>query len=160
MHLLGHLIIEAVLRRQAKAVVATRLRRRVTQLVCERQARPDQRHADGLIALQDGEVASGVLRTDNRALPTSATWSQRPAARAPARLLPGTTEAPPPAREREVLALMAEGRSNEAICQQPSLTQKTVESHVRSIFDKLQLPSSRNDHRRVLAVLTYITLTH
>lgn len=60
------------------------------------------------------------------------------------------------AREREVLALMAEGRSNEAIAQRLVIGGKTVETHVRNIFTKLQLEADLMDHRRVMAVLTYL----
>jgi DNA-binding NarL/FixJ family response regulator len=59
-------------------------------------------------------------------------------------------------REREVLALMAEGRSNTAIAKTLVLTQGAVEKHVTSIFAKLGLPPSHDDHRRVLAVLRYL----
>jgi DNA-binding NarL/FixJ family response regulator len=60
-------------------------------------------------------------------------------------------------REREVLGLMAEGRSNKAIGQQLFITEHTVEKHVKSIFGKLRLPSTPDDHRRVLAVLTFLS---
>jgi DNA-binding NarL/FixJ family response regulator len=60
-------------------------------------------------------------------------------------------------REREVLALMAEGRTNKAIAQQLFITEHTVEKHVKNIFGKLRLPTSADDHRRVLAVLTFLS---
>lgn len=60
------------------------------------------------------------------------------------------------AREREVLALMAEGRSNAGIAHQLWITEGTVEKHVRSILMKLRLPVTEDDQRRVLAVITYL----
>jgi DNA-binding NarL/FixJ family response regulator len=59
-------------------------------------------------------------------------------------------------RELEVLALMAEGRSNAGIAQRLWVTEGTVEKHVRSILTKLNLPETGDDHRRVLAVVTFL----
>jgi DNA-binding NarL/FixJ family response regulator len=59
-------------------------------------------------------------------------------------------------REREVLALMAEGRSNRAIAERLFVTEHTVEKHVKNIFGSLLLPLSPDDHRRVLAVIAYL----
>jgi DNA-binding NarL/FixJ family response regulator len=59
-------------------------------------------------------------------------------------------------REREVLSLMAEGRSNQAICDHLFLAPKTIEAHIANIFSKLELMPAPDDHRRVLAVLAYL----
>jgi DNA-binding NarL/FixJ family response regulator len=59
-------------------------------------------------------------------------------------------------REREVLGLMAEGRSNSAIASELVVTERAVEKHVTSIFSKLDLPPAPEDHRRVLAVLAFL----
>lgn len=59
-------------------------------------------------------------------------------------------------REREVLALMAEGRSNNGIAHRLYITEGAVEKHVRSILMKLHLPTTEDDHRRVLAVVTFL----
>ena len=59
-------------------------------------------------------------------------------------------------REREVLALMAEGRSNKAIAERLFVSEYTVQKHVGNIFDTLRLPPSPDDHRRVLAVVAYL----
>jgi DNA-binding NarL/FixJ family response regulator len=60
------------------------------------------------------------------------------------------------AREREVLALMAEGRTNRAIAEELVITEHTVEKHVTSVMGKLAIPAGVDDHRRVLAVLTFL----
>jgi DNA-binding NarL/FixJ family response regulator len=59
-------------------------------------------------------------------------------------------------REKDVLRLMAEGRSNEAIAQRLGVSSRTVEAHIHSIFGKLHLEPAVEDHRRVLAVLSYL----
>lgn len=59
-------------------------------------------------------------------------------------------------RERDVLKVMAEGRSNAGIAHKLWITEGTVEKHVRSILARLQLPETEDDHRRVLAVLAYL----
>jgi DNA-binding NarL/FixJ family response regulator len=59
-------------------------------------------------------------------------------------------------REREVLSQMAEGRSNAGISRQLFVSEGTVQKHVRSIFMKLRLPETEDDHRRVLAVITFL----
>jgi DNA-binding NarL/FixJ family response regulator len=59
-------------------------------------------------------------------------------------------------REREVLALMAEGRSNRAIAAELVVSERAVEKHVTNILSKLGIPATADDHRRVLAVLAYL----
>jgi len=65
--------------------------------------------------------------------------------------LAGLTE-----REREVLSLVAEGRSNKAIATRLFIAERTVEAHIQQVFLKLRLPESPDDHRRVLAVLAFL----
>jgi DNA-binding NarL/FixJ family response regulator len=59
-------------------------------------------------------------------------------------------------REREVLALVAEGRSNKAVAEHLGVSQRAVQKHVTAIFEKLELPSADDDNRRILAVLAYL----
>ena len=95
---------------------------------------------DALARLHEGESVVDptiVSRLVNRARPASQ--------------LDGLTE-----REREVLALIAEGRSNKGICERLFLSPKTVEAHVHQIFSKLVLDAAPDEHRRVLAVLRYL----
>ena len=63
-------------------------------------------------------------------------------------------------RERETLALMAQGRSNVAIAGELHVSGATIAKHIRNIFDKLELAVTDADHRRVLAVLTYLRDDH
>ncbi|MFD0473300.1 response regulator transcription factor [Nonomuraea thailandensis] len=60
------------------------------------------------------------------------------------------------AREHEVLALIAEGRSNSAVARALSITEAAVGKHVASLFAKLEIPATADDNRRVLAVLAYL----
>jgi DNA-binding NarL/FixJ family response regulator len=92
-----------------------------------------RRVADGGTAM-DPEVISQILARRSRATPLAA-------------LTP---------REREVLALMAEGRTNVAIARSLVITTKAVSKYIARIFAKLDLPPSDDDHRRVLAVLAYL----
>ena len=69
---------------------------------------------------------------------------------------PGPLESLSP-REQEVLELVAEGRSNRAIGERLAITQQTVQKHVSAIFTKLHLPAGKDDDRRTLAVLAYVT---
>ncbi len=62
-------------------------------------------------------------------------------------------------REREVLELMAEGLTNAGIAERLVVSERTVETHVRNVLTKLNIPDSHNGHRRVLAVLTYLRAT-
>jgi serine/threonine-protein kinase PknK len=59
-------------------------------------------------------------------------------------------------REREVLALMGEGRSNTGIGRRLWITESTVEKHIRNVMTKLGLPDGEDDHRRVLAAITFL----
>jgi DNA-binding NarL/FixJ family response regulator len=59
-------------------------------------------------------------------------------------------------REREVLDYMAQGRSNAAIAEEIHCSSKTLETHIRSIFNKLDLPADQGDHRRVAAVVRWL----
>ena len=92
-----------------------------------------------------GVVAAGGTFVDRAVVERLQRARSRP------RWLDGLSE-----REAEILALMAEGRTNHAVCNALCLSPKTVQSHVRAIFKKLELPAAAGDHRRVLAVLRYL----
>jgi DNA-binding NarL/FixJ family response regulator len=117
--------------------------------------------------LADGQGGVGYLLKDRVADPLEFVEAVRRVARGGtamdpevvARLLAGRGEGPLDLltpREREVLGLMAEGRTNAAIADRLVVTGGAVEKHVSSIFGKLGLPPSEADHRRVLAVLAYL----
>lgn len=108
------------------------LKERVTDVALLCEALDRLRRGESVI---DPEVVSVALRRPRRGGATLDRLSQR---------------------EREILAFMAEGRSNHAIAQALVLSPKTVETHVRNIFMKLDLLPATDDHRRVLAVLAHL----
>jgi DNA-binding NarL/FixJ family response regulator len=95
---------------------------------------------DALIRLQEGECVIDPTIVSRLVRPSSLRSS-----------LDDLTE-----REREVLGLIAEGRSNKGICERLYLSPKTVEAHVKHVLQKLDIDESPDDHRRVLAVLVYL----
>lgn len=85
--------------------------------------------------------------------PSALTFPLPAAGRPDARAAADRCAAP---RERSVLELLAEGRSNKAIGQRLAITQSAVQKHVSTIFNKLGLPASENDDRRIIGVLAYL----
>ena len=127
----------------------------------------EERYATELLRRPDRTASATCSRTGWRTSTSSSTrWTGwRRAARAldpevVAQLLARSRHGDPlarlTAREREVLALMAEGRSNAAIAAALVVGEGAVEKHINSIFAKLGLPPTDRDHRRVLAVLRYL----
>jgi DNA-binding NarL/FixJ family response regulator len=121
--------------------------------------------------LRDGEGGLGYLLKDRVADPREFVAALRRVAEggmaldpeAVSQLLGGSEEgrlAELSPREREVLALMAEGRSNSGIAARLTVSDRAVEKHVSNIFWKLDLPATREDHRRVLAVLAWTEGAH
>jgi DNA-binding CsgD family transcriptional regulator len=106
------------------------------------RALPLSRHDDRLL---DGFVAQAALVIERLMLATALAGRRRP----------GSFDHLTP-REREVLELLAKGRTNSAICEQLHLSKKTIEPVISSIFAKLDLPTGSDSNRRVLAVLAYV----
>ncbi|GGS75841.1 hypothetical protein GCM10010156_38340 [Planobispora rosea] len=99
-------------------------------------------HAPGALLIRQQSLIAAFVDLFEK------TWARSREATEPAyRLTP---------REREVLALIAEGRSNSAVARALSVTEAAVGKHVASVFAKLELPHTEDDNRRVLAVLTYL----
>lgn len=96
------------------------------------------------------QVADGGSVVDPRVVEELVTSRSRPVGSPLEKLTP---------REREILSLIAEGRSNAAIARQLTLTQRAVERHIHTILSKLDLPESDDDNRRVRAVLMYLAGT-
>jgi DNA-binding NarL/FixJ family response regulator len=163
-------------------LLRTRLRRgALTQLVVELSARPDRERVRAALARALGDPTLELVPADqarphsDRAATTldglamvyDASLLDDPelvaAAAATARLVleRGATPQPPPldeltAREREVLTLLAAGKTDRGIAQELYVTPKTVEAHVRSIFRKLNLPADPTENKRVQAALRYL----
>jgi DNA-binding NarL/FixJ family response regulator len=99
-------------------------------------------------------VAAGGTALDREVVSSLVSGRAGEAADGPAGAIAGLT-----ARERETLELIAQGRSNAAIARELVVTLGAVEKHISNIFAKLDLPTTDDDHRRVLAVLTYLRAT-
>ena len=124
----------------------------LSQAVEALRARPPRPAGEGLLLLKD-RVADGAEFVDalrRVAANGTALDPSRPAAARPRRAIDDLSP-----RERQVLELMAEGRTNAAIARRLVVTDRAIEKHVASIFGKLRLPRAR-DHRRVLAVLAWL----
>jgi DNA-binding NarL/FixJ family response regulator len=116
------------------------------------------KHPGGLGYLLKDRVSNIAVLADalNRVCDGECVIDPTIVARLVERALPTTTLDTLTEREREILGLMAEGRSNKGICERLYLSHKTIEAHTKHIFLKLGVAESSDDHRRVLAVLAFL----